>query len=355
MAGDRLSGWSEIFSAPSGTAWSGAKGLIGCLRTMFSTFGVPDELSSDGGPEFTAGATRDFLNRWKVNHRISSAYHPQSNGRAEVAVKTAKRLLRTNVGHNGSLDNDKLLRALLQLRNTPDPDCNLSPAQIIFGRPIRDSMSFVNRLEKYSNPHIRPTWREAWASKEDALRTRFLKTSEALNEHARPLMPLRTGDKCFIQNQTGNNPTKWHRTGTVVEVADHDQYIVKVDGSGRLTKRNRRFLRVFKPASMTIESAPKSYMCETPINIEQQQRNVTINPVPSVTVQDPVDESPTPSNPVSEPSPQTPTMAPKENQSFSVKKVPAILKRLQPYNSVGLNEGMIAPERGGRSRRRQLD
>ena len=90
IAGDRLSGWSEIFSTPSGTAWSGAKGLIGCLRSMFATFGVPDQLSSDGGPEFMAGATKEFLKRWNVDHRISSAYHPQSNGRAEVAVKTAR-------------------------------------------------------------------------------------------------------------------------------------------------------------------------------------------------------------------------------------------------------------------------
>ena len=89
VAGDRLSGWCEIFSTPSGTAYAGARGLIGCLRSLFSTFGVPDELSSDGGPEFTAGLTMDFLKRWKVDHRISSAYHPQSNGRAEVAVKSA--------------------------------------------------------------------------------------------------------------------------------------------------------------------------------------------------------------------------------------------------------------------------
>ena len=156
IAGDRLSGWTEIFSTPTGSAWSGARGLIACLRSLFSTFGVPDELSSDGGPEFSASLTREFLDRWGVKHRVSSAYNPQSNGRAEVAVKSAKRLLRSNIGPNGSLNSDKFLRALLQSRNTPDPDCNLSPAQILFVRPIRDSLSFVNRLEKYSNPHVRP-------------------------------------------------------------------------------------------------------------------------------------------------------------------------------------------------------
>jgi hypothetical protein len=249
VVGDRLSGWVEIFSATSGTSQAGAAGLIGNLRSLFATFGVPEELSSDGGPEFTASATRTFLSRWGVRHRVSSAYNPQSNGRAEVAVKSAKRLLRSNVGPGGTLDNDRLLRAMLQLRNTPDPDCNISPAQILFGRPIRDTLSFVNRLDKFSNPEVRPTWRSAWSAKEAALRTRFVKTSETLNRHARPLAGLTVGQRCFVQNQAGNSPKKWDRTGTVMEVLDHDRYCVKVDGSGRLTTRNRRFLRAYVPVS----------------------------------------------------------------------------------------------------------
>ena len=39
----------------------------------------------------------------------------------------------------------------------------------------------------------------------------------------------------------------------VVEVGTHDQYKVKVDGSGRVTLRNRKFLRHFKPATTDID------------------------------------------------------------------------------------------------------
>ena len=66
VAGDRLSGWCEIFSTPSGSASSGARGLIKCLRSLFSVFGVPIELSSDGGPEFMASHTQDFFKRWGI-------------------------------------------------------------------------------------------------------------------------------------------------------------------------------------------------------------------------------------------------------------------------------------------------
>ena len=136
---------------------------------------------------------------------------------------------------------------MLQLRNTPDPDCNLSPAQIIFGHPLRDTLSFVNRLEKFSNPNVR--WRQAWAAREEALRTRIARTTESLRAHSRPLRPLTIGERVFLQNQKGASPIKWDRSGTVVEAPGHDQYRVKVDGSGRLTLRNRRFLRAYTPAT----------------------------------------------------------------------------------------------------------
>ena len=177
---DRLSGWVDIFKAPPGSPQAGAEGLMCCLRNVFSRFGVPEELSSDGGKEFTADATKAFYARWGIHHRDSASYNPQSNGRAEVAVKTAKRLLQSNTGPDGTLNTDKFLRAILQLRNSPDPDCNLSPAQIIFGRPLRNAFGFVNCLSKYSNEHIRPIWRDALAAKEEALRERFHRTSEVL-------------------------------------------------------------------------------------------------------------------------------------------------------------------------------
>ena len=219
------------------------------MRKWFQTFGVPEEISTDGGPEFSANATQQFLQKWGVRHRISSAYHAKSNGRAEVAVKTVKRLMRSNVGASGSLSTDKFLRAMLQLRNTPDPDCGVSPAEIVFGKTLRDNLPFTSYLQRRSYD---PRWQEAWSAKENALRARFIKTAEKLNTHSRYLPPLECGERCFIQNQAGNFKRKWHQTGTVMEVHPHDQYLVKVDGSRALTCRNRQFLKKFVPWSTQI-------------------------------------------------------------------------------------------------------
>ena len=93
VAADRLSGWFELQQVRLSTNEAGAEGLCKALRRLMVTFGVPVEISTDGGPEFIAGETLAFFRRWGIRHRLSSVSFPSSNGRAELAVKTAKRLL----------------------------------------------------------------------------------------------------------------------------------------------------------------------------------------------------------------------------------------------------------------------
>ena len=127
-------------------------------------------------------------------------------------------------------------------------------------------------------------WRTTWKAKEEALRTRFTRTMERLNSHARSLLPLRIGEQVFVQNQVGNHPTKWDKSGVIVESTGNDQYLVKIDGSGRVTLRNRRFLRSYTPASPTISTPMPSFPAD-----EERVRNsppredekeAAFNPIP---------------------------------------------------------------------------
>lgn len=90
------------------------------------------------------------------------------------------------------------------------------------------------------------------------------------------LPDLEVGDRCYVQNQTGNYPKRWDRSGTIVEHFDHDSYAVKVDGTGRVTRRNRRFLRKFIPVTPTIQRLPQH-----PYNVQQPPYNAQ-QPIPTM-------------------------------------------------------------------------
>ena len=162
VAGDRFSGWTEVIKVRCNAASSGSKGLCETLRNLMATFGVPEEITSDGGPEFISQETADFFKKWGIRHRLSSAYFPQSNGRAEVAVKATKRMLEENTGQDGSLNTDNVVRALLQKRNTPDRDCLLSPAEILFGRSLNDSLPQISKnVPLFDNQQVHGHWHAA--------------------------------------------------------------------------------------------------------------------------------------------------------------------------------------------------
>ena len=79
-----------------------------------------------------------------------------------------------NVGLNGELENNRMVKALRMQRNTPDPGCTLSPAQIRLGRNLKDSLSYVRMT--YNNPQIS----NMWSKKEQALKSRYVKSLENL-------------------------------------------------------------------------------------------------------------------------------------------------------------------------------
>ena len=147
----------------------------------------------------------------------------------------------------------------MQHRNTPLNDIKLSPAQIVFGRPIRDFLPVKPGLYRPAD-----VWIDNAEKRELALKKRVYKGLERWSEHSKIQPKLQPGQSVYIQNQRGLGKAskRWDRSGVILEDKGFDKYSVKVDGSGRVTDRNRRFLRAFKPEYEPRIPAPRPIIAE---------------------------------------------------------------------------------------------
>jgi transposase InsO family protein len=107
--------------------------LINNLKKIFARFGIPDEVISDNGSQYSNTRNlfdithqfKQFAQEWGFKHTTSSPQYPQSNGAAERAVQTAKRILRKS-----EADNKDRFEGLLKYRNTPFEDIGVSPVHL---------------------------------------------------------------------------------------------------------------------------------------------------------------------------------------------------------------------------------
>ena len=202
-------------------------------------------ITTDGGPEFMSVKFKQALRDYGVHHRVSTPHNPHANCRAELGVKTMKRIIRENVGSDGNLRTPKFVKAMLQYKNTPDRDWGVSPAECIFGRQLTDYLpvSKQNFLQNSNNK-----WRRTLEERERALKPRYSALEKRWRENTKKLRPLDIGDRVTVQDRHGNTPNRWSRCGTVVGIGDFDDYTLKLDGSRATTRRNRRHLRKHKGA-----------------------------------------------------------------------------------------------------------
>lgn len=90
-----------------------------------------------------------------------------------------------------------------------------------------------------------------------------------------------------MQNQSGRHPNKWDRTAEVVQVNDHDNYIMKMHGSGRLTSRNRKHLRQIQPYALPNNSLYATAQ-QPPADVVSQHTDKFATSSPSTPIEVPV-------------------------------------------------------------------
>ena len=294
---DRYSGWLSLFSL----AKDDSKHIIKVLREYFTRWGIPVNLTTDGASVYVSQEMEEFLLRYGVSHRVSSAYYPRGNKRSEVAVKSGKRLVMENLGSNGSLDSDKVARALLMHRNQTDPVSGLSPAEVIFGRQLRDHLPL--QPERFQP---RAEWRMEADQREKAFMKRHLIKHDQLSATSKLLPPLKIGDTVAIQDKSDSGKSgKWNKTGIITDSLGFQSYEVKVDGSNTISVRNRSHLRKIVPYINEQMMADQVLPLPTPVLTRSHTSKQIATPDSSST--NPVPKSP---NQLTEETPMSPPEVP---------------------------------------------
>ncbi|XP_054259689.1 uncharacterized protein K02A2.6-like [Macrosteles quadrilineatus] len=139
---DSFSKWLEVFIMKSTTSFK----TIEKLRTLFASFGLPEELVSDNGPNFASGEFREFLSNNGIKFTLSPPYHPASNGAAERFVQEVKKNLKRQVMASGSETislQHKLDNFLFAFRNTPSTVTGVTPAELFLQWKPRTKLTML--------------------------------------------------------------------------------------------------------------------------------------------------------------------------------------------------------------------
>ena len=116
------------------------------LIKLFARVGIPEEILTDQGTNFTAELLKELYRLLHVKSIRNSPYHPQTDGLVERFNRTLKNMLKKFVTEGGK-DWDRLFPYLLfGYREVPQASTGFSPFELLYGRSVRGPLHVMKEL-----------------------------------------------------------------------------------------------------------------------------------------------------------------------------------------------------------------
>jgi hypothetical protein len=168
------------------------------IDNVFIQYGLPDVIISDRGPQFASNVFNGIFDAIGVKHRMSTAYHPQTDGQTKRYNQELEAYLRIYCAYKPDEWSNKLSLAQLAHNARTHEAIKQSPFQLMYRtKPV----ALPEVSEKTNSPIANDHINQLYKSREEALAAHDLACVKMMERTTNRTKPFKVNDQVWLESK----------------------------------------------------------------------------------------------------------------------------------------------------------